>query len=163
VGYPNPICSRYLGPPAHRKLSAPFPCPLESDRVWCRPHPVPLLISPRRRLHSRGGVRLPPKEIARNEFDEAAATARTARRQSAGKAAAPPSQRSARRGLRRGPPFRGSQQVCRVSEIETRAAAARRTVLPIRILQLCRAVHLHLNPDDAARIESASQSRAYGV
>jgi hypothetical protein len=28
---------------------------------------------------------LPPKEIARNEFDEAAATARTARRQSAGK------------------------------------------------------------------------------
>ena len=43
----------------------------------------------------------------------------------------------------------GSQQRLPRAGIRTRAAAARRMVLPIRILQLCRAAHLHLSPEDA--------------
>src|SRR5229473_1947094 len=37
-----------------------------------------------------------------------------------------------------------------LDEAGTHAAAARPTVLPIRILQLCPAAHLRLSPDDAA-------------
>jgi len=37
-----------------------------------------------------------------------------------------------------------------LDEAGTHAAAARPTVLPTRILQLCPAAHLRLSPDDAA-------------
>ena len=46
--------------------------------------------------------------------------------------------------LRRGPPFRNRSSVCRAPEIGTHAATPTR--LPIRILQLCPAVYLHLTP-----------------
>jgi hypothetical protein len=46
--------------------------------------------------------------------------------------------------LRRGPPFRNRSSFCRAPEIGTHAATP--TMLPIRILQLCPAVYLHLTP-----------------
>src|SRR6266566_9403622 len=46
--------------------------------------------------------------------------------------------------LRRGPPFRNRSSVCRAPEIGTHATTP--TMLPIRILQLCPAVYLHLSP-----------------
>ena len=45
----------------------------------------------------------------------------------------------------------GSQQRLPRAGIGTRAAPAHRMVLPIRFLQLCRAAHLHLSPEDAER------------
>jgi hypothetical protein len=50
-----------------------------------------------------------------------------------------------------------------LDEAGTHAAAARTTVLPIRILQLSPAAHLHLIPDDAVSRISASRPRAFGV
>ena len=50
-----------------------------------------------------------------------------------------------------------------LNEAGIHAAGAHPTVLPIRILQLCRAAHLRLSLDDAASRKSASRSRAIGV
>src|SRR5207247_7147965 len=49
-----------------------------------------------------------------------------------------------------------------LDEAGTHAAAARPTVLPIRILQLCPAAHLPLSPDDAAS-SKLRLARAFGV
>jgi len=66
-----------------------------------------------------------------------------ARRQSAGRQRRLCGETSAA-VLRRGPPFRNRSNFCRAPEIGTHAATP--TMLPIRILQLCPAVYLHLTP-----------------
>src|SRR5712672_1721946 len=51
-------------------------------------------------------------------------------------------------------PRRHVREMLRIGPLDeagTHAAAACPTMLPIRILHLCAAAHLHLSPDDAAR------------
>jgi len=105
-----------------------------------------------RRFVARGMKRT-LNEIACNKFDEAAADRRhrenphgdKVREVSAAFAENRPPRFEARATLP------GSQQRLPRAGIGTRAAAARRMVLPIRILQLCRAAHLHLSLEDAAQ------------
>jgi hypothetical protein len=72
-----------------------------------------------RRFAARGMKRT-LNEIARNKFDEAAADRRHREKRTATKCgkSAPPLQRTDRRGLRRGPPFRDRSSVCRAPELE---------------------------------------------
>jgi hypothetical protein len=88
------------------------------------------------------GMKRNLNEIARDRLDEAA-TARTCTATKCGKAA-PPCRETSAAVLRRGPPFRNRSSFCRAPEIGTHAATP--TMLPIRILQLCPAVYLHLTP-----------------
>ena len=50
-----------------------------------------------------------------------------------------------------------------LDEAGTHAAAARPTILPIRILHLRAAPHLHLSPDDAARENPPSGPRLWSL
>jgi hypothetical protein len=60
----------------------------------------------------------------------------------------------------------GVREMLRIShpnEAGTHAAAARPTILPIRILHLRAAAHLHLSPDDAARENPPSGPRLWSL
>ena len=103
-------------------------------------------------------------KIARNKFDEATADRRhrenphgdKVREVSAAFAENRPPRFEARATLS------GSQQRLPRAGIGTRAAAARRMVLPIRILQLCRAA-LATKSRRCWAENPASRSRAFGV
>jgi hypothetical protein len=118
----------------------------------------------RMRRFAARGMKRTLNEIARNKFDEAAADRRhrenphgdKVREVSAAFAENRPPRFEARATLS------GSQQRLPRAGIGTRAAAARRMVLPIRILQLCRAA-LATKSRRCWAENPASRSRAFGV
>ena len=101
---------------------------------------------------SRRGMKRTLNEIATTSSTKPPPTAATARTRTATKCgkSAPPLQRTDRRGLRRGPPFRDRSSVCRAPELELVRPRHAVWCYPYAFCN-CAAQRLQLSPEDAGQ------------